>query len=131
MMGYYGLKEELTQENIYKFLLGAEQHNYRPSISTDIEKLNISDVDEYTLETFEELQVILCDGSAYEKIGFFLMEDVKIENIRIVSNGSIFTILPRSVHLNGDFEEMKKIFIRCGFNPDWWITEEIKPEHGV
>jgi hypothetical protein len=124
---YYGLKEKLTQKHFYKFILGAEQHNYRPSISTDIENLSITDVDEFTLETFDALQTILCSGSPYEKIGFLLMKDIEIESIHIVNKCVILTIYPEGVHLDGDLEEMKKIFRQCGFSPDWWITEEIKP----
>jgi hypothetical protein len=55
---WYNLKKEFTQIEFYKCILGAEQHSYKSNIATDLEELNISDVDELTLYLYDELETI-------------------------------------------------------------------------
>jgi len=123
---FYSLKEELTQENMYQMIFNAETHGFRVSIHTDMEKLTISDTDEDTLETYQELDRILFEGSVYEKIGFLYMENIKIEKVEVWKNKLSMTMYPSSIYSSADFEWIKNTLAHCRFNPNWWIVGEIK-----
>jgi hypothetical protein len=121
---WYQLKEELKQEHFYRIIYSVERYGYIVSIDTDIEHLSIGEIDENDLNTYEELEKILSGDSVYEKIGFLMMEQVKINKLDIHKKDFRMSIYPNSVYSNNEIEELKKVVMYCGFNPNYWLVEE-------
>jgi len=129
-MTWFDLKEELGNNEFYKLILGASQHNYNYTILTDMESLSIGDIDEYDLELYQELDEILSAGSAYEIIGFLLMNSIEVKSIGIMRNTKNATRIKldfskSAVFCDKSVDELKDTMGFLGFSPDYWIGDEI------
>lgn len=124
---YYALRDELNQKMMYSIIYNAEQYRYNVSIETDIEKLSISETDEDTLDTFESWCEIAAQDSVYKKIGFLLMENIKIEKISILKDKVSMSVYPNSVYSSNSLDEIRKTLMDCRLNSNWWIVGELMP----
>lgn len=135
-MTWYDLKEELGNNEFYKLILGASQHNYNYTIHTDMESLTIGEIDDYEYDLYQEFDEILSKGSAYEIIGFLLMSDIDVKSMEVTRKTKKDTRIKldfskSAVSCNQSLEELKETIGYLGFNPDHWIGEEVKDTYIV
>lgn len=136
-MTWYDLKEELKNSEFYKLILGASQHNYGYTIHTDMESLTIGEIDDYEYNLYQEFDEILSKGSAYEIIGFLLMNDIDVKSIEVVRNKNKMDTRIKldfsksAVFCDKTLVELKETIGYLGFNPEHWIGEEVKATYIV
>ena len=135
-MAWLNLNEELKNDEFYKLILNASNHNYSYTINTYMESLCIGDIDESDLELYQELGEILYKGSAYEIIGFLLMNDIDVRSMEVIrktkGNTRIKLDFSKSaVFCDQSLKELKDTLGFLGFNPDHWIGDEIKATYIV
>jgi hypothetical protein len=128
MEGYYKLKKDLTQRDLYGVILAVSNLSYNYSIKTSLDKLEISDIDEYTLDLYNEYQEI---RNKYEKIGFLYIHDIKIESLNIIAHidnkNVIVTFYENVIWTCEDINDLQKIFRYLYLDPDKLIGNFIHP----
>jgi len=124
---YYQLKDKITETELFQVLKEANRHNWRFSITTDLDNMGFGDADHDDIDLRNEYNEILVSNDLCKIVGFIVIECLKIENLEVFDGENTITFYEDVLHFDGSIDELKKILSKLSLNPEYWIEGVINP----
>lgn len=125
---YYELKEKITNTEIFQVLKEATRYKWNYSITTDLDNMNFRDAEHDDIDLRDEWSEIQCVDDVYKRVGFIVIENIKIESVEIFDKINTITFFENVVHFTGSVDELKEVMSRLSLNPEFWINTKPIPQ---